>query len=153
MTTQDHDRAAPLPPASREELIAFLNELLEAERAGARVALESARAAAPGPIAELMQTVQRDEARWCALLSRHLKTLAETPSPKVGAFHEKAMAIPDLKARITFLNRGQGWVVKKLRDMLPRVDDDLLRDDLTDMLRAHESNIALANEVMERVAE
>src|SRR5207237_908286 len=31
--------------ASKDELITFLNELLEAERAGARVTLESARAA------------------------------------------------------------------------------------------------------------
>ena len=58
---------------TQDELIAFLNELLEAERAGARVTLDSARAAGSGPIAQLMSDIQRDEARWCAMLARHLK--------------------------------------------------------------------------------
>ena len=71
-----------------------------------------ARAADSGPIAELMRTIQRDEARWCAMLAGH---------SKVGALYSKAMAIADLAERITFLNRGQGWLVRKLREMLPRV--------------------------------
>ncbi len=58
----------------KDELIAFLNELLEAESAGARVTLESARAAGTGPLAELMRTIHRDEAHWCAMLIRHIKT-------------------------------------------------------------------------------
>ena len=106
--------------AGKDELIAVLNELHEAERTGARVTLESARAAGGGPIAELMRTVQRDEARWCAMLARHLEALGAEPSSKIGAFYGKAMAITDLKERITFLNRGQGWVVRKLREILAR---------------------------------
>jgi len=124
------------------------DELLEAERAGSRVTLQSARTASTGPVANLMRTIQRDEARWCAMLTRHLKALGETPSTKVGAFYDKAMAIPDLAARIAFLNRGQGWVVRKLREMLPRVRDDRLHADFAEMLQSHEANIALANSVM-----
>ena len=67
---------------TQDELIAFLNELLEAERAGARVTLESARAASSEPIAQLISDIQRDEARWCAMLARHLKVLGVTPSSK-----------------------------------------------------------------------
>ena len=130
---------------AQEELIAFLNELLEAERAGARVTLESARAAGSGPIAQLMSDIQRDEARWCAMLARHLKALGVTPSTKVGAFYEKAIAIADLGERITFLNRGQGWVVRKLREALPRIRDNHVHTDLSEMLRSHEANIALAS--------
>ena len=100
--------------ADKNELIIFLNELLEAERAGARVTLESARAAGDGPIAELMRTIQRDEARWCGMLLRPLERAGQEPSSKVGAFYGKAMAIADLGERITFLNRGQGWVVRKV---------------------------------------
>jgi hypothetical protein len=136
--------------AGKDELIAFLNELHEAERAGARVTLESARAADSGPVAELMRTIQRDEARWCAMLARHSKALGAEPSSKVGAFYGKAMAITDLKERIAFLNRGQGWVVRKLRELLPRVRDNRLHADLTDMLRSHEANIALAADVAGR---
>jgi hypothetical protein len=131
--------------AGSAELIPFLNELLEAERAGARVTLESAREAGDTPIGELMIEVQRDEARWCAMLSRHVKALGGVASGATGAFHGKAMAIADLGQRIAFLNRGQGWVVKKLREMLPRVRDDRLHADLTEMLRSHEANIARAN--------
>ncbi len=132
--------------AGTGELTRFLNELLEAERAGARVTLESAREAGDAPVAEMMMEVQRDEVRWCAMLARHVKALGGTPSPTVGAFHGKAMAIADLGARIAFLNRGQGWVVKKLREVLPRVRDDRLHADLSEMLRSHEANIALANQ-------
>lgn len=134
----------------RDELIGFLAELLEAERAGARVTFETARAAASAPIAELMRAIQRDEAHWCGMLTRHLWALGETPSDKVGAFYGKAMAIADLGERITFLNRGQGWVVRKLREALPRVRDDRLHADLAEMLRSHETNIALASEVAAR---
>jgi hypothetical protein len=130
--------------AGKDVLVTFLNELLEAEHAGARVTLESARAAGSGPIAELMRSIRRDEAHWCAMLADHLKALGEAPSPKVGAFYGKAMAIADLSDRITFLNRGQGWVVRKLRELLPRVRDNQLHKDLTEMLRSHEANIALA---------
>src|SRR3954465_5328988 len=132
---------------AREELIAFLNELLEAERAGARVTLESARAARSGRIAQVMSDIQRDEAHWCAMLARHLKAFGIMPSMKVGAFYEKAMAITDLGERIAFLNRGQGWVVRKLREALPRIRDDHIHADLSEMLRLHEANIALANGV------
>ncbi len=107
--------------AGKAELITLLDELIEAERAGARVTLESAGGLGSGPIAELMQAIQRDEARWCAMLAGHIKAVGEAPSPKVGAFYGKAMAIADLAERITFLNRGQGWVVRKLRKMLPRL--------------------------------
>jgi hypothetical protein len=133
--------------ADKAELIAFLNQLLEAERAGARVTAETAHAAESAVIAALMRQIEQDEARWCALLHRHLTALGETPSPKVGAFYDKAMAIAELGARIAFLNRGQGWVARKLREMLPRLSDDRLHADLTEMLRSHEANIALANEV------
>jgi hypothetical protein len=136
--------------AGKSELIALLNELLEAERAGARVTLETARAAGSGPIAELMQAIQRDEARWCAMLAGQIKTLDETPSQKVGAFYDKAMAVVDLGERVAFLNRGQSWVVRKLREILPRIRNNPLHADLTEMLRSHEANLGRADDAMRR---
>lgn len=131
----------------QDELLAFLNELLEAEAAGARVTLMSARDAGDGPLAELMQTIHHDEAHWCAMLIRHIKLFGATPSQKIGAFYDKAMAIADLGERIIFLNRGQGWVVRKLREMVPRLRDEALQRDLSEMLRSHEANISLANDL------
>ena len=134
--------------AGTDELTAFMNELLEAERAGAKVTLETARAAGGGRLGELMRAIQHDEARWCGMLTGHIKGLGATPSPKTGAFHGKAMAIADLGERTIFLNRGQGWVVRKLKEILPRVRDDRLHADLAEMLRSHEENIARANQVV-----
>jgi len=134
--------------ATKHELAAFLNELLEAERAGTGVALKSGEAAAGTKFAELLRDVHHDEARWCAMLLRQLKALGVPASTKIGAFQEKALAIEALPERIAFLNRGQGWVVKKLREMMPKVRDEALHRDLADMLRSHEVNIARANETL-----
>ena len=131
--------------AETSDIIDFLNELLEAERAGARVALESARQASPGALADLLQDIRHDEARWCAMLLGQIARLGGTASPRMGAFHAKAMEIEDLKERLAFLNRGQGWVVRKLREMMPRIPDDALYVDLAHMLSSHVANITLAN--------
>jgi hypothetical protein len=137
---------------TRAELAAFLNELLEAERAGTGVALRSADAAAGTPFAELLRDVHRDEAHWCAMLLKQIKRLEAPASTKVGAFQDKAMAIEALDDRIVFLNRGQGWVVRKLREMLPKVRDHALHRDLSDMLRAHEANIERARNLLDAQA-
>jgi len=134
--------------ATREEVAAFLNELLEAERAGTGVALKSAESATGTKFVDLLRDVHSDEARWCAMLLKQLKVLGVPASTKIGAFQDKALAIKDLPERIAFLNRGQGWVVKKLREMLPKVRDDALHRDLTEMLQAHEVNIARATEAL-----
>ena len=134
--------------ASRAEIAAFLNELLEAERAGTTVALRSAEQAGDGPYRNLLRDVHHDEARWCAMLLKQLRALNEPASTKVGAFRDKALAIEALPDRIAFLNRGQGWVVRKLREMLPKVRDDGLQRDLSEMLISHEANIARANEIL-----
>ena len=130
---------------TKHELVATLNELLEAERAGARVTLETARQSHHPAIVELMQYIQHDEARWCAMLLRQIRELGGTASPRMGTFYEKAMAIDDIAERITFLNRGQGWVVRKLRELIPKVEDASLSADLHHMLSSHVANISLAN--------
>lgn len=137
--------AAYMGYASAEELIAFLNALLEAERAGARVTLESARDAGDSPYTDLLRAIHRDEARWCAMLIEQIGHLGGTPSEKTGAFFEKSMAIPALAERMAFLNRGQGWVARKLREMLPKVRDETLHAALKAMLLNHEENIADTN--------
>lgn len=138
--------------ASREDIAAFLNELLEAERAGTEVALRSAEAAGETPFEDLMRVIHHDEARWCAMLMKQLKRLEVPASPRVGAFHDKALAIADLRERIVFLNRGQGWVARKLREMLPKVREDGLHQELRAMLLAHEANIVRAQMALERAS-
>lgn len=127
--------------AGHDELVAALTELLEAERAGARVALESRKKSSDPGITDLLNTVHADEARWCAMLSQQIRRLGADPSAQVGAFHLKAMSIVDLGERLALLNRGQAWVVRKLIALRPRVRDDALHAALTSMLASHETNI------------
>jgi len=131
--------------ATRDEVLAFLNELLEAERAGARITAHSAAEAGDAKRRELLDDIRKDEARWCTMLLKWMGVLHGEASPRTGAFYEKCLAIRDLDERIAFINRGQGWVVKKLEAMLPRVRDDALHADLRAMLESHEENIARAN--------
>jgi nitronate monooxygenase len=156
------DAAEPAEPASPEPapkeearevreraLLAGLDELLEAERAGARVALRTAVQAQDEGWKSLMEAVHRDEAKWCAMLIRHIRQRQSVPSTRTGAFYDKAMAVADLRDRMALLNRGQGWVVKKLRGLLAVVDDAGLRGDLTEMLDAHRHNIETVNTLLQ----
>lgn len=127
--------------AERAELLAALNELLEAERAGARVAQATLQQAA-AELAPLLRTIQTDEARWCGVLTHAIQRLGGQPSRATGAFHAKALAIDAIPVRLAFLNRGQQWVVRKLQALLPNVRDEALQADLAAMLQAHRDNIA-----------
>jgi hypothetical protein len=129
---------------SRDETLALLNELLEAERAGARGVAEMSKAPPFADRRAALSAIARDEARFCAMLNRHIVRLGGTPSRATGAFLDKLAAVADPADRLALLNRGQGWVVRKLREALPRVYDEALAADLADMLRDHERNIARA---------
>lgn len=124
-----------------DELLAFLNQMLEAERAGARVGKHTVKDTCDPGTRFLARAIQRDEARWCAMLRRTIRDLGGIPSEVTGTFYDKAIAIADLSVRFKFLNRGQGWVVRKLREALPKIRDDGLHDRLAAMLAAHEANI------------
>ena len=133
--------ATPATPVPREELLAALNELLEAERAGARVAMETGCEISVADLAALVADIHKDEVHWCGMLMRQIKALEGEASSTTGAFWGKAMAIPDVGDRLLFLNRGQAWVVRKLQALIPRVQDSSLRTDLSAMLEAHHTNI------------
>ena len=70
-----------------------------------------------------------------------------TASDRTGEFYGKCLAIADLHERIAFINRGQEWVVRRLREMLPKVRDDAMHADLEAMLSTHEANIERAGRV------
>ncbi|GLV25905.1 hypothetical protein IZV00_02070 [Sphingobium sp. Cam5-1] len=134
----------------RDELLDELNALLEAERAGAKVALASSTVLAPRGYIELMLTVRDDEARWCAMLAKQICRLGARPSRKTGAFREKALAISEAYDRLAFLNRGQAWVIRKLEKLLPRVRDGHLHRALKEMLESHKDNVRKAADLLDR---
>ena len=128
---------------TNEELVSALNELLEAERAGARVLLETAHQNSLQNLVLPINEIQRDEVRWCNMLMNVIQSLDIEPSRKTGAFYEKAIAILDLKERLIFINRGQGWVVRRLSEIIPRIQDVNIRKQLEEMRNAHVDNIEL----------
>lgn len=130
-------------PLANEELIFALNELLEAERAGARVLLETAQQNPPQNLAVQINEIQCDEVRWCKMLINVIRTLDIEPSSKTGKFYEKAIEISDLKERLIFINRGQGWVVRRLSEIIPRIQDVDICKRLKEMRDAHVDNIEL----------
>ncbi|AOK63153.1 2-nitropropane dioxygenase [Burkholderia ubonensis] len=142
MSHQTRGEAGPAPvDAQRDALLAVLDELLEAERAGARVASETAAEIHDPELHRLVAGIRLDEAHWCSVLVDAIRSLNVTPTRKTGAFYEKAMAIDDLSERMAFLNRGQRWVVRKLQALLPTLDNPEIHHALTLMLVSHEKNI------------
>lgn len=137
----DPDYARVLPA---EDILALLGELLKAERAGARGVTELCVPLAARGDALTLRLLARDEGRYVTMLRRQILRLGGTPSEEVGAFYEKLAALETLKERLDLLIRGQAWVVRQLRRALPGITDDELRGELEDMLRVHETNIALS---------
>ncbi len=136
------DYFGAVPPLSPEEVIGLLNLLLEAERAGARVlAAFLDDYERDTPAWRQLSAVQRDEARNCAILIDLIRRLGGTPSAATGDFLGKALAVEGKTARLQFLNRGQGWVARKIVEALPNVQEDFVRGALSAMHESHLLNI------------
>ena len=133
-------------PYGQTELLALLNELLESERAGARGLNELSKRPNPPELVSLMQSLAKDEGRFCVMLRKHIRRLGGTPSAATGAFFEKLTAREGLAAQFSLLDRGQSAVVRMLAEMLPRLGDEDLHADLLEMHDVHVDNIARANE-------
>ena len=125
------------------------NELLEAERAGVDT-LSRLFPEARGPeMQKLFEAVRDDEAWSCAGLVRSIKTLGGGISERKGDFADKVMHEPTLAARLRLLNRGQGWVVKRLDGLLAESLPPTVGTFLSEMKSRHLANI----EACERLAE
>lgn len=127
---------------SAEDEAALLQTLLSAERAGAKVAGESLRQTGDPSQRKLLQQVLKGEGDSCQHLLTCLRHLGLEPNRETGAFYAKAMTIESLEERLLFVDKGQQWVIRKLREYLPGCEDALIRSELEQMLRIHEENSA-----------
>ena len=136
----DYFGESPMMPA--EEVVVLLNVLLEAERAGAKVlAAFLDDYERDTPAWRQLAAVQRDEAKNCAILTDLIRRLGGVPSAATGDFLDKALAVEGRAARLQFLNRGQGWVARKIAEALPNVKEDFVRSALSAMHESHLLNI------------
>ena len=129
-------------PASDAELVVFLNELLEGERAGAQGLTDMAKKTGDAALVKLLQDVARDEGRYCVMLRSQVQRLGGRASDVTGVFYQKLMARDGLAAQLALLDRGQSAVVRAIEQMLPRIADAALHADLVEMRDVHVRNIA-----------
>src|SRR5690606_37927992 len=98
-------RDSATPP--HDDLVDWLRLLLRAERAGARLMLDSARQTDDPALLQRLEHLHHGEAESCRRLRNCLERLGAAPGQGMGEFHAKAMAIPDLHERLLFIARGQ----------------------------------------------
>jgi 5-formyltetrahydrofolate cyclo-ligase len=144
------DYFGKIPQMPVVEVIGLLNVLLEAERAGAKVLsvfLDDYERETPAW--RQLAAVQRDEASNCAILIDLIRRLGGTPSAATGDFLGKALAVEGRAARLQFLNRGQGWVARKIAEALPNLKEEFVRDALSAMHESHLLNIEACDALVE----
>ena len=140
-----NERAAKLTTTDQVDVVAGLNELLEAERAGVAT-LARLRAEAPPELIEDLKRIGQDEAWSCAGLHRSIQTLGGQPTSRTGDFADKVMALDGLAARLELLSKGQKWVARRLEKLIEADVPDDVREFLQEMLRRHNENIAWCDE-------
>ncbi|MFV3380370.1 DUF892 family protein [Pseudomonas sp. NY15354] len=124
------------PPA--DDLIDWLRMLMRAERAGARLMLDSACQTRDPALLQRLEQLHHGEAESCRRLRNCLERLDAKPGAGMGDFHAKAMAIADLHERLQFIARGQRWVARQLQARLPSITQPWLRQELEVVLRLHQ---------------
>lgn len=138
------------PMMSAQDLVAFLNILLEAERAGAKLlAALLSDYAGDTPAWKQLAAVQRDEAKNCAVLIDLIICMNGTTSGATGDWLAKALAIDGKAARLRFLNRGQHWVARKINETLPYMEQGFVRGALVAMQESHLLNIEACEALVE----
>jgi hypothetical protein len=134
---------------TRAEWCAFVNRMLEAERAGARALLEFlGEYAREGEGWKVLRRVQGDEAHNCVLLGEVLRRAGEPYSHATGEFLDKALAVRGRRARLEFLCRGLGWSVREIEAALPRVPDEAGIKALTRIRDTHRGSLASCNALL-----
>ena len=130
----------PSPSLTPTALVDALQELLAAERAGARVAMSSLGETQDAGQRHLLEQIRLGEADSCRRLSASLQQLGAAPTGQVSDFHDRAMAIADLAERLAFVDRGQRWVIRRIQALLPGCGNAVVRPELQAVLQTHEVN-------------
>jgi nitronate monooxygenase len=131
------------------ELAAFLNRMLEAERAGAK-ALVVFMGSYPrnSPEWKLLRRVHEDEAHNCALIGEQIKRLGRDYSHATGEFYNKAVAVNGAPERIEFLVRGLRWAIREFEQALPKLGDPEIRKLFEGMRDRHQRSCAACESVI-----
>jgi nitronate monooxygenase len=126
----------------------LLNEMLEAERAGAK-ALVVFMDDWPrnGTQWKVLRQIQADEAHNCALIGKLIEKSGKPYSHATGKFYDKAVAVKGPRERIVFLVTGLKWAVKKFEEALPRLEEEA-RSVFIRMRDSHLRSIAACESIL-----
>jgi nitronate monooxygenase len=128
-------------------MIARLEELLEAERAGVKCLIPLAEEAPAGKKKELLVRLRNDEGRFCAGLVKLIEARGAAAHGRTGSFAEKVLALTSEPERIALLIKGQAWVVRKI-DEIPAAEMTAEEKAFfADMREAHVVNIEAVREL------
>jgi nitronate monooxygenase len=130
------------------QVVEFLNTLGEAERAGGRVLHALEQEAGSLELKELLRKTAHDEGYYAGQIGAHIRRLGADPSTQTGDFVEKVAALSDLKSKIELLNRGQRWVIRKIEEHLPTLNDAHLKAFLVVMAKGHQVNIQAVDDAL-----
>ena len=126
----------------------FYNEMLEAERAGAKALVvymsSFERNSEPW---KLLRGIQADEAHNCALIGKLVEKSGRAYSHATGEFYDKAVAVKGPRAQLEFLVRGLKWAVREFEKALPELDDEA-RSLFTRMRDSHLRSIAACEGIL-----
>ena len=142
----------PEPAFSRDEQIAFLNRMLEAERAGANALLDMLDAhPRRSETWTALRRVHADEAHNCVLLGKQIQRLGADYSHATGDFLGKLLAVDGRRARVEFLVKGLRWAVKRFDEALPRLDGEA-RETIAGIRESHLRSIETCESVVRALA-
>jgi len=130
-------RAAWAPAMTAPEYAAFLGELLTAEHDRMRLLSACLQELDVGSLEwDAIQLQQLHDIRNCTVLAALMREEGEKPTPAVGVFYGRGLALRDRRKRLGFLRHIQGWLAERLAAGLPRVPPGA-RHVLQEMLDSH----------------
>lgn len=126
----------------------FLNLMGEAERAGGRILHELTAEAKSLELREMLKKVGHDEGYYAGELAAHVRRLGGSASTRTGDFVEKVRAVADFRGKLELLNRGQRWVIRKIEEHVPTIEDPHLKAFLVVMAEGHRVNIGALDDAL-----
>jgi hypothetical protein len=123
------------------ELAELLNAMLEVGRASAKALTAIVAEFDQTEVTDLLTAVQRNQARFCGVLTRVITQLGGVPSDTTSTFHDEVLGLAAVAERVALLNSGMAWIVGQFDSALPRITDDELHGVLAEWREIHRADL------------
>tara|TARA_R110001592_G_scaffold1277_3_gene7513 strand:- start:4548 stop:6062 length:1515 start_codon:yes stop_codon:yes gene_type:complete len=134
---------------SDEELFAFIVESLETENAIARVCGFSMGQAGNSRRHDLLLKIHFEGTKNCDGLEQCIEILGKQAGDAVGGEFEECMAIQGFIPRMQYIRNGQDEVLQKISEILPRVGNSRIFDELKSLRARHKIIIGLFDQLLQ----